>query len=389
MSNIKTFIADIKSRRIYKNLGDYIIESNNENYPHLTFQVKSVVDYLRIIELLSKTKYKDYVDEEIIYRGMSDSEWKLIPSLGRCLDLSSGQEFNLVNSFLALRPEAFQELNTNFEILSKMQHYGLPTRLLDFTTNPLIALFFACNEFIGVKDARVVCHRALVNVAQNPIIEEICGFYNYYFQEDVWLDDLSISPKKYLQKLYRNEDYRFLVARPFNWNERIRRQAAVFMIFPNKLFDHFGLFVSGGREAYSHHWENENIRHSLEMVENEPLKKMYPNAVVRPFDFDSRDFYVTHRSIKFLFDYYKENAIGECIVNAWDNPMKKRFQFDSELQNIDSETMKREFCSIVIDKKKKKEILKELCTLGIDESYVYPELQYTAKKVKDIYLQFE
>lgn len=83
MSNIKTFIADIKSRRMYKNLGDYIIESNNENYPHLTFQVKSVVDYLRIIELLSKTKYKDYVDEEIIYRGMSDSEWKLIPSLGR------------------------------------------------------------------------------------------------------------------------------------------------------------------------------------------------------------------------------------------------------------------------------------------------------------------
>lgn len=125
MSNIKPFIAAIKSRRMYKNLGDYIIESNNENYPHLTFQVKSVVDYLRIIELLSKTKYKDYVDEEIIYRGMSDSEWKLIPSLGRCLDLSSGQEFNLVNSFLALRPEAFQELNTNFEILSKMQHYGL------------------------------------------------------------------------------------------------------------------------------------------------------------------------------------------------------------------------------------------------------------------------
>ena len=119
------------------------------------------------------------------------------------------------------------------------------------------------------------------------------------------------------------------------------------------------------------------------------LQKMSPSQARSPFDFDSRDFYVTHRSIKFLFDHYKENAIGECIVNAWDNPMKKRFQFDSELQSIDSETMKREFCSIVIDKKKKKEILKELCTLGIDESYVYPELQYTAKKVKDIYLQFE
>ena len=310
MSDIRTFIADIKSRRMYKDLDDCIIENNNEDYPHLTFQVKSVVDYLRIIELLSKTKYKDYIGEEIIYRGMSDAEWKLIPSLGRGLDLSGGQEFNSVNSFLALRPEAFQELKTNFEILSKMQHYGLPTRLLDFTTNPLIALFFACNEFAGKRDARVVCHRAQVNVAQNPIIEEICGFYNYYFQEDIWLDDLNISPKKYLQNLYRNEDYRLLVARPFNWNERIRRQAAVFMIFSNRLFDYFAQFVSGGREAYRDHWENENIRHSLEMIENEPLKKMYPNAVVRPFDFDSRDFYVTHRSIKFLFDFYKESVTG-------------------------------------------------------------------------------
>ena len=117
------------------------------------------------------------------------------------------------------------------------------------------------------------------------------------------------------------------------------------------------------------------------MVESEPLKKMYPNADVRPFDFESRDFYVTHRSVKFLFDYYNENTL-----NNWKNPLKKRFQFESELQYIDSETMKREFCSIIIDKKRKKEILKELSTLGIDESYVYPELQYAAKKVKDTYL---
>ncbi len=387
MSNNRTFVADIKSRKMYKNLGDCIIESNNEDYPHLTFQVKSVVDYLRIIELLSKTKYENFVGGEIIYRGMSDAEWKLMPYLGRYSDLSDGQEFNLVNSFLAIRPEAFQGLNTNFEILSKMQHYGLPTRLLDFTTNPLIALFFACNEFIGAKDARVVCHRAYVNVAQNPIIEEICGFYKCFYQEDLWLDDLSTSAKKYLQTLYRNEDYRFLVARPFNWNERIRRQAAVFMIFPNKLFDHFGLYVSGGRKAYSDYWEDDSFRKILEMVEKEPLKRMYPNGVVRPLDFDSRDFYVTHRSIKLLFDYYKESTIGERIINDWDNPLKKRFQFESGLQNIDLETMKREFCSIIIDKRKKKEILKELCTLGIDESYVYPELQYAAKKVKETYLQ--
>lgn len=43
MSNNRTFVADIKSRSMYKNLGDCIIESNDEDYPHLTFQVKRVV----------------------------------------------------------------------------------------------------------------------------------------------------------------------------------------------------------------------------------------------------------------------------------------------------------------------------------------------------------
>lgn len=101
MSNIRTFIADIKSHKMYKDLVDCISESNNEDYPHQTFRVKSVVDYFGIIELLSKTKCENFAGGEIIYRGMSDAEWKLIPSLGRCLDLSNGQEFNLVNSFLA------------------------------------------------------------------------------------------------------------------------------------------------------------------------------------------------------------------------------------------------------------------------------------------------
>lgn len=43
MSNIRTFIVDIKSCKMYKNLDDCIIESNNEDYPHLIFRAKRVV----------------------------------------------------------------------------------------------------------------------------------------------------------------------------------------------------------------------------------------------------------------------------------------------------------------------------------------------------------
>lgn len=382
MTNNGTFVSDIKAKKAYKSLEYYnnvTSEYSNTAYPHLTFQVDSVVEYLQIVNMLSTTKREDFVNSEIIYRGMADKDWKLLPSLGRYGDLSDGQEYNLVNNFLALRPEAFQNLNSNFEILSKMQHYELPTRLLDFTTNPLIALFFACSELANKKDARIVCHRAYVEISKNPIIETICGFYNYFTQEDIKLDDLKISPQVYLRKLYYQKDDKLLIARPFYWNERIQRQAAIFMVFPNRLYDIYGLWAYGGRVDYSHHWENKKYRSSLEIVENEPLKKIYKEG-------DKRNFDVTHLSITELFNFYEDETNRKQLLMNWETPFKERFEFRSELQAIDLNTMKKEFCSIIIDKRKKNSILQELRTLGIDESYVYPELQYTARKLKKIFL---
>ncbi len=61
-----------------------------------------------------------------------------------CLNkmLSDGYfDMSLINC-----PDDFEKCHTHLEKLVKMQHYGLPTRLLDITRNPLVALYFACES---------------------------------------------------------------------------------------------------------------------------------------------------------------------------------------------------------------------------------------------------
>jgi hypothetical protein len=89
------------------------------------------------------------------FRGHEDSAYILQPCVFRSTE-NRQNEHLLLRELIAAHPSDFSSDASTLELLVRMQHYSLPTRLLDASWNPLIGLYFACQP----KKKRKVMLRA-------------------------------------------------------------------------------------------------------------------------------------------------------------------------------------------------------------------------------------
>ena len=158
------------------------------------YTIKSVSDFISHIEKSSS----------FFYRGQSQ-DWPLIPSIGRVgrggFEEALLFEKSLLNEFKRLSFPILGSKNLSHnQLILHAQHHGLPTRLLDWTSNPIKALYFA------------VCDTSNNNEGVVWSVDS----YNIEWDEDYPQMD---NPEFYFH-------------RPTHINNRISAQESMFLVFP-------------------------------------------------------------------------------------------------------------------------------------------------------------
>lgn len=256
------------------------------------------------------------------YRGHPKQEYELEPTIYRNGLIEN--EDNIFKESITRVPNEFMNCKSTTEKLVKMQHYGIPTRLLDITANPLVALYFACNKdfttdgeviylriptnFVKYYDSDTVS--VLSNIAKRPRNFEIdtttssITEFNGTSQISYLLHEIK-EEKPYFQNVINPKHLEQVFAVKVKLdNERILKQEGAFLIF--------GINATKMRPA--------SVSNEWIVNRKEEVKLIIPSKKKRKILSELETFGISGRTLFpelenqgiYLIDKYKIKSIGKA-----------------------------------------------------------------------------
>lgn len=154
-------------------------------------QANNISDFKKIIKRFD-------IKNDAIFRGQGAKYEHITSSIARDKGYLEN-EFALYAESKRLKESEFEKMTTPIQSLAKLQHYGIPTRLIDVTINPLIGLFFAVQNIDNKVDGYVYLYSqrshdlnsknvrllSLLATLEDYNIENIQNQYNHLFNDTV------------------------------------------------------------------------------------------------------------------------------------------------------------------------------------------------------------
>jgi len=203
-------------------------------------EIKNMTDYMQWVDETHHFCNSDnvtFTKENVYYRGQASKDWEIFPSLFR-------KDYNEYELFQKAQKRLFNQLSKFNNYLDKiiyLQHYGLPTRLLDISYNPLVALYFACLNHNNPNDSKdgVVYYGYMKEQNDSvQIAEDIAKIVLDNINICIILNDSSKFENR------RAEDFLhpLLVTSSYS-NPRVERQKGAFIMAQLIQEDHFNDYI--------------------------------------------------------------------------------------------------------------------------------------------------
>lgn len=316
-----------------------------------------------------------------------------------------------------------------------MQHYGVPTRILDLTTNALVALYFACEESKKINETEEKSFFRKVNIDGEVIIFSIPNESVCYSDSDKVTILANLS--KYENNLHyeKNTSYKQDVSDVEIKIKKILKGININVVLEKaESLRDYTLNKKEELKKYYEDYRLKNIDEKIEdIIENYKGKEKIKDDIKSFFTIllltilktiidEAEQSYINNLNekkpyLKKLLHYIREdksyfkpiinpNDIGKILAvkPKLDNPRIVRQQgafliFGAESSFVYNSIkpmpkIKKEWIikgnnnnKIIIKSSKKESILKELDKLGINKSTLFPEIDKVADYIKEKYIQ--